>query len=199
MGETTYIVIDEREKRVLYDHYSSLDAFVASLAKNPVTIDGFNQFYREIAGQPFYTAGNRPRVPEQLSLDTIRTVLGMFGSSDNDTIAHWHYSSFYSGPNYQSYGPNERTNDDIPELTREMVDEWKQEDPGAEEYPSANDYRRFLCNDGIVVADLRTKEVRYISHGAFDIPRSRPTSLDRRFGSERVAYALPDEWKIVVE
>jgi len=199
MGETTYIVIDEREKRTLTGHYGSLDAFVASLARNPATIGSFNQSYQEIAGEPFYTDGNRPRVPEQLSLDTIRTVLGMNGRSDDEVMAHWKRSSFYEDPNYQSYGPNERTKEDIPELTQAIIDEWKQEDPEAEEFSTANDYRTFLCNDGIVVADLRKKELRYISHRAFEIPRSRPTETDNKFGLGRVEYTLPAEWNIVVE
>jgi len=199
MGETTYIVIDEREKRTLTGHYGSLDSFVATLATNPATITDFNRTYQGFAGEPFYSDGNRPRVPEELSLDTIRTVLGMNGRGDDEVMTHWKRSSFYEGPNYQPYGPNERTKEDIPELTQAIIDEWKQEDPEAEEFPTANDYRRFLCNDGIVVADLRTKELRYISHGAFEIPRSRPTDLDRQFGLGRVEYTLPAEWSIVVE
>ena len=199
MGETTYIVVDEREKRTLKGHNRSLDSFVASLATNPSTIEDFNRAYQEIEVEPFYSDGNRPKVPAELSLDTIRTVLGMSGRSDDEVLAHWRRSSLYEGPNYQSYSPNERTKEDIPELTQELIDEWKQEDPEAEEFPTANDYRRFLCNDGIVNADLRTKELRYISHGAFEIPRSRPTDMDGQFGLGRVKYTLPAEWNIVVE
>ena len=118
----------------------------------------------------------------------------MNGRSDDEVLAHWKRSSFYEYPNYQFYGPNERTRDDIQELTQEIIVEWKQEDPDAEEFPTANDYRKFLCNDGIVVADLRTKELRYISYGAFNIPRD---NQEEQYA--RVKYSLPLEWKIVVE
>ena len=199
MAETTYILIDEKEKRILTGHYDSLDAFVSSLARNPKTISEFNQTHQEIVNELFYTDGNRPKVPEQISLDTLRTVLGMESQAEDEVMAHWKQSNFYEGPNYQSYDPNERTEKDIPELTQEIIEEWKQEDPDAEEFPTANDYRRFLCNNGIVVADLRTKELRYISCGAFNIPRRRPTRADKKFRLRPVPYTLPAKWKIVAE
>lgn len=198
MGETTYIVIDEKEKRTLTGHYGSLDAFVASLTQNPVTIEQFSRTYQELAGEPFYTPGTRPKVPEELSLDTIRWVLGMTGRSDDEVMTHWKRSSFYQGANYHSFQPDERTEYDIPQLTPEMFNEWSAEDPDHEEFVTVNDYRRFLCNDGIVVADLRTKEIRYISR-AFNVLRSRPTDTDRRLGIQRREYTLPEEWKIVEE
>ena len=94
---------------------------------------------------------------------------------------------------------NERTKEDIPKLTQAIINEWEREDHDAGLFPTANDYRRFLCNDGIVAADLRTKELRYISYGAFDITRRRPTKTDKQFGSVRIKYALPAKWKIVAE
>lgn len=198
MGETTYILIDEKEKRVLTGHHASLDAFVASLAQNPETIEQFSQTYQRLAGEPFYTQGTRPKVPEELSLDTIRLVLGMNGRSDDEVMTHWKRSSFYQGTNYHSFQPDEITKYDLPEITVEMFNEWNTEDPDHEEFVTVNDYRRFLCNDGIVVADLRTKEIRYISR-AFSVLRSSPTDTDRRFDIPRMEYTLPEEWKIVEE
>lgn len=196
MASTTYIVIDEREKRILTGHYAHLDEFVASLARNPETIEDFNKMYHEIAGELFYTEGNTPTVPEELPIETIRHVLGMREGkfSQQEVEDYWREVSLYKGPNYESFRPDDKTRDDIPELTQELIKEWKQEDPDAEEFPTANDYRKFLCDDGIVVADLRKKELRYISHGAFTIPRD---NQENRYSC--VKYSLPLEWKIVEE
>ena len=57
MAETIYNVIDKKEKRIKWDHYNNLNAFVASLSKNPENIGEFNQFYAEITGESFYQEG----------------------------------------------------------------------------------------------------------------------------------------------
>jgi protein-tyrosine-phosphatase len=199
MGETTYILIDESEKRVKIDHYGSLNAFVASLSKNPATIEEFHQFYQEITGEKFYDEGNRPKVPEELSVDTIKKVLGMEGSNDDEVLEYWMKVSLYDDINYKSFAPDEASPHDIPKLTQEIIDEWKQEDPSKEEFKDANEYRRHICNDGIVVADLRKKGIRYITHGTFSIPRERPTENDKQFGYDVISYSLPSEWKIIEE
>lgn len=197
MGHITFILIDEIEKRTKIDY--NVCAFVASLSRNPATINDFNNIYQKLAGETFYSEGNRPIVPEELSFETLRKVFGMPRDTDAEVLGHWKKTSFYEDKNYRSCAPNTKTEKDIPELTQDIIDEWKQEDPEAEEFPTANDYRKFLCKDGIVVADLRTKELRYISPGAFEIPRISPTELDVEFGFKVVPYILPDEWKIIEE
>ncbi|MFT4303086.1 MAG: hypothetical protein ACMXYG_00840 [Candidatus Woesearchaeota archaeon] len=200
MGETTYIVIDEDEKIIVPSgHYGSLDAFVASLTTNPTTITEFNINYQKLTGERFFYDGNRPKVPEDISLHTIRIVLGMQGASDKEVLAHWKNSSLYEEPNYHSYNPDEKTDFDIPELSQTIINEWKENDPDAEEFATANDYRRFLCNDGIVIADLRKKEIRYITSAGFNIPRSRPTDDDKILRLNVIEYKLPNEWKIITE
>jgi len=193
MGEMNYIVIDCNEKRTLFGHYGSLDAFLSTLSRNPTTVNQLDGFYQEITQEKFYDDGNRPKVPEDISLETLRTVLGIKGD-DNEVIGYWKKVSIYSGANYHSYGPDEKTKGDIPELTQEIIDEWKSEDPNGEEFPTAKDYRRFLCNDGIIVADLRKKEIRWISHGAFDVPRN---NLQEKYAHTK--YSLPLEWNIEEE
>ncbi|MBT4387934.1 hypothetical protein HOK68_00400 [Candidatus Woesearchaeota archaeon] len=186
MGETTYIIIDNLEKRIYTGHNQDLNRVMSSLSKNPTSIEEFDQHQKE-TGSRLYDDGNRPKVPDKLPIETMRLVFGMEEGkfSPQEVEDHWKKTSFYEGPNYKSYKPNDRTKHDIPELTQEIIDEWKQEDPNAEEFLTANDYRRFLCNDGIVVADLRIKKLRYISYGAFKIPKNE--------------YALPSEWEILIE
>ena len=113
---------------------------------------------------------------------------------DNEVIEYWKEVSMYSSSNYHTYGPDEKTESDIPELTQEIIDEWKQEDPNGEEFPTAEDYRRFLCNDGIIVADLRKKEIKWISYGAFDVPSN---NFKEKYTHTK--YSLPLEWDIVKE
>ncbi len=199
MAETTYIVIDDLEKRVYTGHNQELNGVMAAISMNPNSIAVFNRYYRDLTGSGLYNDGNRPKVPEEISLDTIRTVLGMTDKSEEEVLQHWRKLSFYEDPNYKKFSPDEKTDFDIPELTQNIIDEWKQEDPDAEEFATANEYRRFLCNDGVVVADLRKKEVRYISRGVFDIPRSRPTTLDQEMRFDVLHYELPDDWNIVQE
>lgn len=246
MAETIYHVIDREEKRIKWDHYDSLDAFVASLSQNPETINEFNQVYRKITGESFYQEG--PKTADELanylivesdiekkpagqlvtSLETrdkklwfiyqksdedtyasnlplvsigfLRELYELQNASDEDVI-----QSFQVTVNdYGSFNPNEKVSEDIPEITPELVREWENS-PHKKEYPTVNDYRRSPeidgCSvDGIVVADLRKKELRYLSNpNCFDIPRNRPTDHDGQFGQGRVEYTLPTEWKLIQE
>jgi len=176
MGETTYILIDKTEKRVYTGHHMELDRVLDSLSRNPETLEEFDTYHGQSTGKRLFDEGNRPKVPGELSVDTIRNVLGMDGIGEDEVLAHWRSCSFYQDPNYLSFGPDDKTDHDIPELTSEIEAEWKREDPDAETFPTANDYRRFSCNDGIVVADLRTRELKYISRSAFRISKDRGPS-----------------------
>lgn len=110
---------------------------------------------------------------------------------------------------FMSFQSDEKTPYDIPELTPELIREWEQS-PHREEYLTANDYCRNVritdeSNknhpiDGIVVADLRKRELRYISEpGCFDIPLSRPTDFDKKIGLHPTPYTIPPEWIVVQE
>ena len=58
MGETIYIVTDSREKRVKTGHCGGLSEFLASLSRNPESIEDFERYHMSITGEPFYDGGN---------------------------------------------------------------------------------------------------------------------------------------------
>ena len=115
MGATTYIVIDNSEKRVVKAHYRYLDGFLAALAANPMTVDEFNAVHEEDQGYRFFTEGNRPKVPEQLSPSDIRRVLGMESRATDEVMDYWKKTSFHIDPNYERAYPDQKTDYDIPE------------------------------------------------------------------------------------
>ncbi len=173
MAETIYIVIDGIEKRIrACGHYGELGNFLAAVAASPVSVEGFDSAYQGVAGKPFYDRGNRPRIPSQLEVTTIRAVLGMEGRPDNEVIRYWREVSLYRDSDYVCVEPDCRTDFDIPDITQALIDEWKEFDSDGDEFPTVQDFRRFQCNDGIVVADLRTRVLTYITDGAFSIDSS---------------------------
>ncbi len=115
MPATTYIVIDHEEKRTVRGRHEYLGGFLRALAANPITIDEFDRVYQELTDEPFFTEGNRPKVPQELSLDTIRTVLGTEGKDPDEVMVHWKQVSHHRDPNYESDHPDQRTDFDIPE------------------------------------------------------------------------------------
>ena len=106
---------------------------------------------------------------------------------------------------YRSVSPDEKVSEDIPEITSEIIKKWKNS-VHKNEYPTVKDYRRIPWIDGhpvdgIVVADLRKKELRYLTNPqCFDIQRERPSERDQRDNRHpRYKYSLPLEWKLIQE
>ena len=111
---TTYIVIDHSEKRIVRGHHDYLNEFLSALAENPATIAEFNSAYEGGQRHPFFSDGNRPSVPQDLSVDSIRQVLGMPEEDLDHVLGYWRETSHYRGPNYESARPDQKTDHDIP-------------------------------------------------------------------------------------
>ena len=189
MGETTFILKDANEKRVMTIHYGNFFELITPvLGENPKTIQEFNELYKKVNKGTLYVDG--PTVPPVVD---IRRILGSIGS-DNDVIAHWRDTNTFEKRNYQSYKPNEKTEEDIPELTKSLLEnileqndsvtgkEWAQ----VPESVQRKIRRRSVSHDGIIEVDLTKAQIRYISNNCFSI-------------EQKGTYSVPGNWKIVEE
>lgn len=164
MSSISFTLIDENEKRVVPEvHLSTLDVIVDVLSHNPTTIAEFEGFYKSSAGKPLYDPGKRTsrRLVELLMKQSgvseakAKDMLKTSGAEDKD-------------PNYESYKPDEETPYDIPGAVGKGL--------------NLRDALKDI-DAGVVVVDLRTKEVRYLSE-EFDITR------------DPGQYSLPQGWTI---
>ncbi len=174
-----------------------LDTILVTLSRNPSTIKTFNDYYKEFYDKPFHTNRDFPEYPKNFTVATIRETLSLRTGTDEEVLAHWDRVSADYGINFKSYNPNVRTKYDIPQIIEELEIEWKK-DLNAEGFKNVEDYKKFLSGDGIIQADLRQKEIRYLNT-TFNIPRKRPTTRDLDLGIDVMEYSLQAEWKIIKE
>jgi hypothetical protein len=164
MGNITFTLIDNSEKRVLSQiDISSLDHIVAALAQEPETIDHFEAFYHRSSGSKLYDSGS-------VMSDRLVNIFGKKKKlSHDEALKTMQKLGLGSRPsNYEAFKPDEETPYDMPKPT----------DKG---FNLCDDLKKI--DDGIVIVDLRAKEVSYLSP-AFDITK----------GSGQ--YTLPEAWSI---
>jgi hypothetical protein len=178
MTGTAFYFIDDNEQRYRLGHMGIfLDDILSSLHEHPTSLEDLNEVYQKKAGEELFESGNYPKIPEDLSIESIRSVLGMFEQDEKRVLDHWNRCNAYKRPNYQSMPIDES---DISELDDKLFKEW-QSSPYRDEYPTLEDYRREEApGNGIVIVDLRSKVCSYLS-SYFDIPEEK----------------IPDNWTVI--
>lgn len=163
MGGVGFYYIDNTEKRFQLGHMGQyLDHVIASLHDNPTSMEELTVAYEKVDGYGLFNPGNLPKVPEELTIDTIRFVLGIFKKTDQEVLEYWNKFNGYDKPDYKILATDEKS--PIPEIDDDLIDEWKREDPSGEEYATIEDYRRAQAGgNGLVVVDLTSKKFTYLS------------------------------------
>jgi len=165
MAGTDFYYVDNHEQRFQLGHMCGyLDNIIACLKHAPDSIKNLDEIHTQTLGEALFDPGNFPKVPEELTLDTIRRVLGMLKEPENEVLSYWENRSAYRKLNYKTLETSIDIESPIPEINKSLRAEWKSEDPAGEEFPTLKDYRRAQASgNGVVIVDFRNKTLTYMS------------------------------------
>lgn len=187
MARITYIIIDEKEGRNSAMEQSKVDSILACLTRNPDSIDDLDEYHKELTGEALYDHGNRPKVPDELTIEEIRRVLGFkdeFHHYEDDEYVkyYWEKVSYFREADYGKSVELKDASIDLPEST---LANWERDKDLRSNFD--NDINRYKKERygtfGVVIINLCKKEINHITD--FEIPRNKST------------YSLPEEWKLI--
>ena len=205
--EIQLAIIDGKEKRINCVGYLGLDHVLVALSRNPETIAQVEQFYQESRGDALYIFQKWKKYPGEITLAKIKDIWSQWlkGATDEQAVEFYQNLCRNPNPQFDTYKPDENVKDcEILELS-EIIKQYEEKNPGytIKDPETAKNLRRELAKDGIVIVDLRKKEIRYlVSPLLFSIKRERPTKEESEIpgiDTSVAKYSLPLEWRIVQE